>query len=142
MKKFASDFFFRGLMAAAGGPLVLAIVYGILGATGAVDTLAPEEVCKGILMVTLLAFTVAGMTAIYQVEQLPLPSAILIHGGALYLVHILIYLINGWLKNQLVPIAIFTAVFILGYALIWLCIYLSIRAKTDLINRKLSGESL
>lgn len=142
MKKFASDFILRGLLAAAGGPMVLAIIYGILGATGAVDTLSPAEVCKGILTVTLLAFTTAGMTAIYQVERLPLVSAILIHGGMLYLVYILIYLINGWLKNQLVPIAVFTAVFILGYALIWLCIYLSIRAKTDLINRKLSGESL
>lgn len=142
MKKFASDFTLRGLLAAAGGPMVLAIIYGILGATGAVDTLSPAEVCKGILTVTLLAFTIAGMTAIYQVERLPLVSAILIHGGILYLVYILIYLINGWLKNQLVPIAVFTAVFILGYALIWLCIYLSTRAKTDLINRKLSGESL
>lgn len=142
MKKFASDFILRGLLAAAGGPMVLAIIYGILGATGAVDTLSPAEVCKGILTVTLLAFTIAGMTAIYQVERLPLVSAILIHGGILYLVYILIYLINGWLKNQLVPIAVFTAVFILGYALIWLCIYLSTRAKTDLINRKLSGESL
>lgn len=141
MKKFVSDFILRGLLAAAGGPVVLAIVYGILGQAGIVDTLTPGEVCKGILTVTLLALTVGGMTAIYQVERLPLVSAILIHCGVLYMVYILIYLINGWLKNQLVPIAIFTAAFILGYALIWLCIYLSIRAKTEALNRKFRKEA-
>lgn len=138
MKKFLSDFFLRGLLAAAGGPVVLAIVYGILGAAGAVSSFSPREVCMGILTVTLLALTVGGMTSIYQVERLPLISAILIHGGVLYAVYILIYLLNGWLKRQLVPIAIFTAVFIVGYAVIWTIIYLSTKANTDKLNKKLN----
>ena len=83
MKNFWKEFLFRGLLAAAGGPVVLAIIYGILGATDAVTQLAPSEVCLGILTITLLAFVAAGMTAIYQVEQLPLPMMILLHGGAL-----------------------------------------------------------
>ena len=33
MKKFWKEFLLRGLVAAAGGPVVLAIIYGILGAT-------------------------------------------------------------------------------------------------------------
>ena len=127
-------------MAAAGGPLVLAIVYGILGATGTVDALTPAEVCKGILTVTLLALTVGGMTAIYQVERLPLPAAIAIHGGVLYLAYILIYLSNGWLRSQWLPVAVFTVVFVLGYALIWLCIYLTIRSGTQRLNRKLRKD--
>lgn len=139
MKKFLSDFFLRGLLAAAGGPVVLAIVYGILGATGTVTALSPAEICKGILTVTLLALTAGGMTAIYQVERLPLPSAIAIHGGALYAVYILIYLINGWLQRQLMPILIFSAIFIVGYALIWACIYLSILKNTEQLNKKLHG---
>lgn len=137
MKKFVSDFFLRGLLAAAGGPVVLAIVYGILGATGEVSSFSPGEVCMGILMVTLLALFVGGMTAIYQVERLPLASAIMIHGAALYLAYIGIYLINGWLKQALVPIAIFSTAFILGYAIIWLFIYLNTKAKAQRINRKL-----
>ena len=141
MKKFASDFFLRGLMAAAGGPVVLAIVYGILGAVGEVQALSPGEVCMGILTVTVLALVVGGMTAIYQVERLPLMSAILIHGGVLYAVYILIYLVNGWLQSRLVPIVVFTGVFILGYGLIWLCIYKFTKAKTDRINRKLHHDA-
>ena len=137
MKKFAKEFLLRGLIACGGGPVVLAIIYGILGATGTVSHLSPGEVCMGILTVTLLAFIVAGMTAIYQLEQLPLISAILIHGAGLYAAYILIYLLNGWLKQQLIPIAIFTAAFIAGYAVIWLIIYTLTKTKTDALNKKL-----
>lgn len=137
MKKFLSHFFLRGLLAAAGGPVVLAIVYGILGRTGAVTSLTPAEVCMGILTVTVLALFVGGMTAIYEIEQLPLLSAILIHGGGLYVAYILIYLINGWLKRQLVPILIFTAIFVVGYAVIWAIIYFCTKANTAKLNQML-----
>ncbi len=137
MKKFWKEFLFRGLICAGGGPIVLAIIYGVLGATGTVETLSPTEVCMGILTVTLLAFIAAGMTAIYQMEQLPLPIMILLHGGALYIAYILTYLINGWLHNSLVPIAIFTGIFAAGYALIWLIIYCVEKAKIDALNAKL-----
>ena len=76
MKKFWKEFFLRGLIAASGGPIVLAIIYGILGAAGAAEAFSPREVCTGILTITLLAFIAAGMTAIYQMEQLPLPTAV------------------------------------------------------------------
>ena len=141
MKKFWKEFLLRGLICASGGPIVLAIIYGILGATGTVEALSPGEVCMGILSITLLAFIAAGMTAIYQMEQLPLPTMILLHGGALYLAYILTYLLNGWLKQQLIPIAIFTAIFISGYAVIWLIIYCVTKAKTQAINKKLKRAS-
>lgn len=134
MKSFWKDFLFRGLIACAGGPIVLAIIYGIIGATGEVTSLTPQEVCLGILTITLLAFTVAGMTAIYQVEKLPLASAILIHGGVLYATYLLIYLINGWLQKDLVPILVFTGIFLLVYLLIWVIIYSVEKAKIRKIN--------
>lgn len=119
---------------------MLAIIYGILGATGAAETLSPQKVCMGILTITLLVFIVAGMTAIYQMEQLPLPTMILLHGGALYIAYILTYLINGWLPNILVPILIFTGIFVASYALIWLIIYLVERAKAEKLNKILMGK--
>ena len=96
MKTFWKNFLLRGLICAAGGPLILAIIYGILGATGAAESFSPREVCVGIISISLLAFITAGMTAIYQMEQLPLPIMILLHGGALYIAYILTYLINGF----------------------------------------------
>lgn len=139
MKKFGKAFLLRGLVAAAGGPLVLAIIYGILGATGKVDTLSPGEVCTGIVSITLLAFVAAGMTAVYQMEQLPLPTMILLHGGVLYIAYIVTYLLNGWLMNGLKPILVFTGIFIGGYGLIWTIIYRVERAKAEKINQKLKG---
>lgn len=139
MKKFWKEFLLRGLICAAGGPLVLAIIYGILGATGAVEHFSPREVCMGIVSITLLAFIVAGMTAIYQLEQLPLMSAIMLHGAGLYIAYILTYLLNGWLKQQLIPILIFTGIFIVGYAVIWLIIYTITKAKTEALNKKLKN---
>jgi hypothetical protein len=140
MKKFLKEFLFRGLICAAGGPLVLAVIYGILGATGAAETIPATEVSMGIVTITLLAFIAAGMTAIYQVEQLPLATMILLHGGALYIAYILTYLMNGWLQNSLIPILIFTGIFLVGYALIWLIIYCIEKNKAAKLNKLLKGE--
>ena len=140
MKKFGKEFFLRGLTCAAGGPVVLAVIYGILGATGAAESLSPREVCFGILSITLLGFIAAGMTAIYQMEQLPLLMMILLHGGVLYIAYILTYLINGWLQSQLQAILIFTGIFVAGYALIWLIIYFIERHKAEKLNKLLKDK--
>ena len=137
MKKFWKEFLFRGLICAAGGPMVLAVIYGILGATGTVEAFSPREVCTGIVTITLLAFIAAGITAIYQMEQLPLPMMILLHGGVLYIAYILTYLINGWLQNSLIPILVFTGIFVAGYALVWLIIYCVEKNKADKLNKLL-----
>lgn len=137
MKKFCKEFLFRGLLCAGGGPIILAIIYGILGATGAAEAIPATQVCLGIVTITLLAFIAAGMTAIYQMEQLPLPMMILLHGGGLYIAYILTYLLNGWLQNSLIPILVFTGIFLAGYALVWLIIYLVEKAKADKLNKLL-----
>ena len=137
MKKFFYDFFLRGLVAAAFGPPVLAIIYWILGYTGAVESFSPNEVALGILTIELLALVIGGMTTIYQQEQLPLATAILIHGGVLYVTYIVIYLINGWLQRKLMPILVFSVIFVTGYALIWLFIYLFNKHRTRKINQYL-----
>ena len=135
MKKCVLEFMKRGLMAAAGGPVLLAIIYGVLGATDTVAALSPSEVCAGILSITVMAFVAAGITMIYTVESLPLPTAILSHAGVLYLDYLMVYLLNSWLPRS--AIGVFTAVFFVGFALVWLVIYLCIRAKTRALNEKM-----
>ena len=135
MKKYILEFVKRGLMAAAGGPVVLAIIYGILGATGVVTVFAAGEVCLGILSITLMAFIAAGITMIYQVEQLPLISAILIHAGVLYLDYLIMYLLNSWLPRN--AIGLFSVIFFAGFALVWVVIWLCIRGKTKKLNEKM-----
>ena len=138
MKQFWKEFLIRGLVSCGFGPILLAIIYGILGASGSVQTLAPGEVCRGILSITLMAFVAGGVTAVYQFEQIPLFFAILLHGVALYLDYLIIYLINGWIAKGSAPLAVFTLVFVVGYALTWLAIYLVTRNSTKKVNRMLS----
>ena len=128
MKEFCK----RGLMACAGGPVILAIIYGL--SDGALD-LQASKVCIEILTITLMAFIAAGITTVYQVEQLPLLWAILLHGGILYVDYLGIYLLNGWLKAS--TIAIFSAIFVAGYTLIWLIIYFATSRNTKQINQKI-----
>lgn len=134
------DFVQRGLLVAVCGPVVLAIIYGILGAVGVIESLSPGEVCKGILTITVMAFVAAGITVVYTIESLPLISAIMIHAGVLYLDYLMIYMLNDWLPRNFTAIGIFTAIFFVGFAVIWLGIYLHTKSKTDQINRKLRED--
>ncbi|MBE6978513.1 MAG: DUF3021 domain-containing protein [Ruminococcaceae bacterium] len=137
MKKYVWEFVKRGLFFTGGGPVILAIIYAVLGATGTVTALSPWEVCRGILTISLLAFIAAGCTTLYQVERLPVFLKALIHGIVLYFTYILIYLVNGWLVNQLSAILVFTGVFITGYGLVWLIIYAVTKRSTEKLNRQL-----
>lgn len=138
MKNFWKDFLLRGLTAAAGGPVVLAIIYGILGVTGAVQTLTPAEVCMGILSITVMAFIAAGITAIYQTERLPLPCAIAIHAAVLYADYLIMYLFNSWIPRDATAIGIFTAIFAAGFALVWVVIFCVTKAKAETLNHRIS----
>lgn len=140
MKKHIMDFLKRGLTFSVCGPVIVAIVYAALGAAGAVQSFTPNEVCLAILSSALMAFIAAGISIVYKIERLPLFSAALIHGVVLYLDYILVYLINGWLQSQLIPILIFTSIFIAGYAVIWLIIYLTTKNSTAMLNRKLKAN--
>ena len=141
MKKHILEFVKRGLMAASGGPVILGVVYGILGATGEVASLTPGEASLGILSITIMAFIAAGITIVYQMERLPLVSAIAIHAGVLYLVYLISYLLNSWISRDFSGIAMFTGIFAAGYALVWVCIYISVKAKTEWLNRKIREKN-
>ena len=139
MKKHIKKFVFRGLFVCGLGPIALAIVYAVLNATGAVSEMSVSEMVIGIVSVTVLAFIAGGISMIYEVERLPIAIAALIHAGVLYLDYIVIYLINGWLKEGIVPFVIFTSCFFLGFALVWLIIYLTAKKSTDEVNIALSS---
>ena len=140
MKKFVLEFLHRGMIAAGIGPIVLAIVYLILQQTGAVETLSVNQVCIGIFSITALAFIVGGMNAVYQIERLPLMVAILIHGSVLYIGYLSTYLVNDWLDVGVLPTIVFSAVFVVGYIVIWAIIYSIIRKNTAKLNEGLKRK--
>ena len=142
MKKHILDFLRRGLVAWGFGPLVLAVLFLILKQQGLVETLTVEQVSMGIFSLSALAFIAGGMNFIYQIEQLPLMVAILIHGSVLYISYLVTYLLNGWLEWGGVPIGVFSAIFVLGYLAIWAVIYAIIRRNTAKINKILKKKPL
>ena len=124
----------RGLVACGFGPAVLAIVYLAIEGSGVALELGAVEVALGIFSLSALAFISSGMTAVYQVEKLPLLLAILLHGGALYLAYLVTYLVNSWLEDGLIPILVFSGIFVVGYVIIWAIIYLINRRRIAKIN--------
>ncbi len=140
MKKFVLDFLRRGLIASGIGPIILAIVYLILQQSDAIDTLTVNQVCIGIFSLTALAFIAGGMNAIYRIEQLPLMVAVLIHGSVLYVSYLGTYLLNDWLDFGVIPIVVFSAIFVVGYIVIWTIIYSIIKRNTEKLNEKLKKK--
>ena len=134
MKKIVLEFFRRGLIASGFGPIVLAILYLILKQQALVEILTVNEVCIGIFSLYALAFVAGGMNVVYQIERLPLMVAILIHGGVLYITYLGTYLLNSWLEWGVIPILVFSGIFIAGYLAIWAIIYSIIKKRTEKIN--------
>ena len=137
MKKTVMEFVRRGFAACGLGPVVLAVIYLVLKRHAGLESLSVNQVCVGIFSLTALAFVAGGMNVIYQLEQLPLMTAVLIHGLVLYVSYLITYLLNGWLTGGAAPLIIFTAIFVIGYIVIWAVIYLLTKRNTEKINKML-----
>ena len=140
MKKFILDFLLRGAIACGMGPLVVAVIYWLLYLNGSVTMVSVTEMCLAIVTMTLLAFIAGGLTALYRFEKLPLSLAIALHGGVLYLTYLLVYLINGWLAVRILPILVFSGVFVAGYLVIWAFIYLFTKRRTRQLTELLQKK--
>ncbi len=140
MKKNILEFIRKGMISCGFGPIVLVVLYLMLQSQEHLHTLSVNEVCIGILSLSALAFIAGGMNAIYQIEQIPLMLAVLIHGSVLYVSYLATYLINGWLELGITPILVFTFIFLAGYLLIWIFIYTMTKKKTAKLNEMLKEK--
>ena len=124
MKKYIWDFLRRGLLACGLGPIVLAVLYLIGSQSANLQNVSVSQVCIGIFSLTALAFIAGAMNGIYQIERLPLLLAILIHGSVLYISYLITYLLNDWLDSGMIPLLVFSGIFIVGYIVICLLYYI------------------
>ena len=139
MKKYIHQFLMRGLIGVAFGPVILAMIYGIIGATNPTVMLTPGEVCRAILSASLMSFIAGGVPFVYQIERLPYLTAAMIHGVALYLDYLIMYLANDWIPRSTGPLIAFTVIYVLVFILISVIVYVSIRRKTRQLNEKLQA---
>ena len=140
MKKHILGFLRRGLTACGFGPVILAILYRILQRQGVLVTLTIDQVCLGIFSISALAFIAGGMNVVYQMERLPLMLAILIHGTVLYISYLITYLLNDWLERGMIPVLVFTGIFVVGYLAIWIIISSVVRRRTAKLNEILKKQ--
>lgn len=140
MKNHIFEFFRRGMIACGLGPMVLAIFYLVLQRQTGINTLTVKQVCVGIFSLSALAFIAGGMNILYQIERLPLMTAILLHGGTLYISYLCTYLLNDWLELGTTPILVFSGIFVVGYLAIWVIIYSIIRRNTERLNKILKEK--
>ena len=142
MKKFISNFCLRGLIAMGFGPIVYGTIMLILHLCNVDTTSNGLDIFKGIISTCIMAFIIAGISNIYQVESLSLMSKIMIHALSLYLVYLVFYLLNDWIVKDLKVIGIFSLIFFSGYIVIWIIIYIIERKKIKELNEKLKKKAL
>ena len=127
------------MTAAWGGPVILAFVYLVLEKCGVVTTLTVSQVVLAIISMTIMAFIAAGISFVYQVEQLPLAIATIIQMSVLYFDYLLFYRLNGWVPNE--GLITFTVIFVAGFVVVWLIVYFcAVRPSVRKLNEKLKAE--
>ncbi len=138
MKKFLKSFCIRGMMFAWIGPVIAAIVWLCIQSAGNLSTLTVNEAALGIISSAIMAFIAAGISVVYQMENLPRPFAALIQLSVLYIDYLGIYLLNGWIPAE--RIGMFTLIFLAAFAVIWFSIYIPVRIKVAKMNSMLRQQ--
>ncbi len=121
------------------GPIILGVIYFVLQYSIKGFSLDGEQVFTAIISTYLLAFIQAGASVLNQIDtRFPLLMTGA-HLSVLYVSTLGAYLINSWIPFRPEVLGIFTAVFIIGYAVIWLTVYISVRGVSRKLNGKLQG---
>ena len=133
------EFCHRGLMFGGFGPVIMGIIYAIAERSAAGFSLGGTEVLIAIVSIYLLAFIQAGTSVFHQVETWSVPKAAFCQLGVLYLTYVTCYLLNSWIPFRMSVVLLFTGIFAAGYFAIWLVVYLSVKAVSRKLNKKMQG---
>lgn len=137
MKKFWKEFLKRGLLFAWGGPAVMCVVWSCIDKFQSVDMIETKSAVLAIVSTTLIAFVAAGITAIHQMEQIPVVISAITHMIVLYVAYLSMYLINGWMPTRVV--GVFTIIFFATFLVIWAIVYTCVRKTVKKMNEQIVG---
>ena len=137
MNKYVKEFLMRGMMFSGFGPIIYAIIIMILSYALPDFSITAMEVFKAVLSTYLLAFVHAGASVFNQIESWSVLISLLCHLSTLYVAYTICYLANAWLTYSWAVIGIYTAIFIVGYALIWTIVYCCVRVSAKRLNVKI-----
>lgn len=135
--RYVMQFLHRGLIFGGFGPIILGIVYFVLAKTITGFSLTGEEVMLGILSTFFLAFLHAGASVFNQIEHWSPAKSLAFHLPTLYAAYVICYVMNSWIPFEWMVIGIFTVIFVACYLVIWLTVYLCVRASSKRLNAQL-----
>lgn len=137
MNKYVKEFLHRGLMFSGFGPIIAGIIYCVLSYTLKDFSLGGMDVFIAIVSTYLLAFVHAGSSVFNQIEHWGIMKSLLCQLGTLYVAYLICYLINSWLPFDITVVAIFTAIFVSTYLVIWGIVYLCVKGNAKKLSEKL-----
>lgn len=137
MNIYLKRFLQRGIAFGGFGPIIVGVVFYILSLTLEGFSLGGGEVFLAILSTYILAFVQAGASVFNQIEEWPLAKCTFVHFLTLYLAYVLCYLTNSWIPFDINVVLIFTAIFATGYFVVWLAVFISIKAVSKKLNAKI-----
>ena len=137
MNKYLKSFLHRGLIFGGFGPIILGIIYTVIQSTQKDFSLSGPEVLTAIVSIYLLAFVQAGASVFNQIESFSLPKSVLCHFSVLYAAYVICYLVNNWIPFNPKVIAIFTAIFLIVYFIVWITVVSILKITTKRLNEKL-----
>ena len=137
MNIYLKRFLQRGIAFGGLGPIIVGIVFYILSITLEGFSLGGGEVFLAVLSTYILAFVQAGASVFNQIEEWPLAKCTFVHFLTLYLAYVLCYLLNSWIPFDINVVLIFTAIFAAGYFVVWLAVFISIKAVSKKLNAKI-----
>lgn len=138
MNKHVKSYFFRGLLFGGFGPIIAGLVFCIVHSTGVDTEFSGVEVFVAVVSTYVLAFVQAGSSVFNQIEDWPIAKSVGIHFLSLYIVYVGCYLVNRWLPFDWRVIAIFSGIFLATYIVIWLTVYLIVKATSKKLNEKIT----
>ena len=137
MKKYIKEFLLRGLLFGGFGPIIFGIICLFISFSEIIP-FSGVDVFLAILSTYLLAFIHAGASVFNQIEEWSTVKSTGIHFLTLYIIYVVCYLINSWIPFNWLVIVLFTGIFVVGYLIIWLIVYIIVRKTTKQMNTKLS----
>lgn len=138
MKEIVKKFIKRGMAFGGFGPIIAAIIILIISINDKDLMISPTQFITITVSTYLLGFIHAG-TSVFHEEDISIIKAMGLQLLFLYIAYLGSYLINDWIPFDWNVIIIFTLIFVTGYLIIWLTIYLIIRYRIKKLNQKLNN---
>lgn len=138
MNKYLKTFLLRGMAFAGFGPIVVGIIWMILEKTVADFSLSGMQALLGILSTYIMAFVQAGTTVFNQIEHWPVPKSVLCHFASLFIVYSFFYVANSWIPFEPKVLLVFSAIFTVGFFVIWATVYFSVKTASKKMNSRLN----